>query len=79
MRGLPVFEWKITEIGWGENEHGTLSSPPLWGDPRRDPGLGARSYSRRDMTSKIRAEAFELEIHVAAHKKTLLPISILAV
>ena len=21
MRGLPVFEWKITEIGCGENEH----------------------------------------------------------
>ena len=77
MRGLPVFEWKITEIGFGESEQGGSAAP--WGDPRRDPGLGARSYSRRDMTSKIRAEAFELEIHVAAHKKTLLPISILAV
>lgn len=29
MRGLSVFEWKITEIGCGENEHGTLSSPPF--------------------------------------------------
>ena len=28
MRGLPVFEWKITEIGCGESEHGV--SAALW-------------------------------------------------
>ena len=28
MRGLPVFEWKITEIGCGENERGV--SAALW-------------------------------------------------
>ena len=38
MRGLPVFEWKITEIGCGESEHGVSAAP--WGDPRRAPGLG---------------------------------------
>ena len=38
MRGLPVFEWKITEIGWGENEYWVLAAP--LGDPRRELGLG---------------------------------------
>ena len=60
MRGLPVFEWKITEIGWGENEYWVLAAP--LGDPRRELGLGpdfiGTAETKKPQVSRSRAFSF---------------------